>query len=88
MVSSEDSDSVSESNLESNKKSDSLYGVISAIHIISHEKIICLGNISTNSKKFLEIEELSMDVSTDCDGNSDLLDVGFVSKDCLSLIES
>lgn len=68
MVSSQDGYSVSEAHLKGDKKSHGLNRVVSAINIISHEQVVGVGRLATDSKQFAQVVELSVDVTTDRDG--------------------
>ena len=66
VVSSQDGYSVSEAHLKGNKKSHGLNRVVSAINIISHEQIVGVGRLATDSEQFAQVAELSVDVAADC----------------------
>ena len=63
MVSSENGEAVSESDFETNEKSDCLNGVVSTIDVVSHEQIVCLGWLAADTEKFLEVMELAVAVT-------------------------
>jgi len=80
MVSSQDGYSVLEARLQSDKESYCLNGVIATVDIISHEKIIGIWGLSANFKELLQVMELSMDVSTNCDWRFDGLYITLVRR--------
>jgi len=64
MVASKDGQSLWISHFQSDKESDSLNRVIASINVISHEQVISIRGLSSNLKKFAQVVELSMDVTT------------------------
>ena len=52
------------SDLKTNHKRDGLNRIIASVHIISHEEIIILWQLTTNSEQFNQIMELAVDVTT------------------------
>ena len=66
--------------LETNEHGDRFNRVIPPIDIIAHKEIVSVRSRSTNSVEFHEIMPLAVDVSADCDGSGDGLDVGFVHE--------
>ena len=68
MVTSEDGKSVPESDFEAHQEGDCLDWVVTSIDIISHEQIICLGRLSSNTEELLEIMELAVNVSANSHG--------------------
>ena len=68
MVSSENRESISEANLQTNQQRHCLHRVISSVHIVAHEQIVCLRRLAANTEEFLQVVELSVDVTADCDG--------------------
>jgi hypothetical protein len=48
MVSSENGDSARVSYLEADKESHGLNGIVSSVHIVSHEKVVVFREFSTN----------------------------------------
>ena len=49
--------------LERDKESDSLNAVVSSVHIVSHEQIVCVGRFAANAKELNQIMKLSMDIA-------------------------
>jgi len=85
VVSSKDSKSILKADLESDEKSDSLDGVVAAIDVVTHEEVVGVGRLTTNLKQFSQVVELTVNVTTDRDWSTDLLDVRFVNKDFFCL---
>ena len=85
MIASEDGESILEADLKGNKKSHSLNWVVTTVDIVAHEQIVRVRRLSTNFEKLSEVMELTVDVSADCDGSTDLLDVRLVNKDFFRL---
>jgi len=80
VVSSKQSDFVGIPCLQKKKVSKSLQTVISSVDKVTHEDIICFGKLSTGSKEFEEVKELSMNISTDCYRTAHRLYVGLFQK--------
>ena len=85
VVTSEDSESVLEADLESDEESDSLDGVVATINIIAHEQVVGVGRVATNLEEFSQVVELTVDVTTDSHGGAHLLHVRLVDQDLFSL---
>ena len=86
VVTSEDGDSVRVSDLEGDEESHSLNGVVSSVDVVSHEEIVVFGQLTSNSEKFFEIIELTVNITTDGDGSSDWLDIALVYENFLSFL--
>lgn len=50
--------------LESQQEEEGFDTVETAVHKVSHEEVVGLGDIAAYSEQFLEVVELSMDVTT------------------------
>jgi len=85
MVASKNSESVLEADFQSDKECHSLDRVVTTIDVVAHEQVVGIRWLSTNLEQFSEIMELPMDVSTNCDGCTDLLDIRLVNKDFFRL---
>jgi hypothetical protein len=75
VVTSQDSNSVREAHFKSDEKSDSLDRVVSAIDVVTHEKVVSVGRLATNFEELTQIVELTMDVTADCHWGTHLLHV-------------
>ena len=75
MVATKNGDSVSEAHFESNKQSDSLYTVVAAIDVITHEKVVCVRRLTSDFEKLAQVMELTVNITTDGDWRADLLHV-------------
>jgi hypothetical protein len=53
VISTENGQSILETHFQGDEESNSLYGVVSAIDIISHEKVVCVWGLSSDLEKFL-----------------------------------
>ena len=88
MIASKNSESILETDLQSDKKCHCLYRVITAIDVITHEQVVGVGGLSSNFEELSKVMELSMNIATDCDRCSYLLDIGFINQDFFCLCES
>ena len=52
MITAENRDSFLEAHFEADKKCDGLHGVVAAIDIITHEKVVGIGRTTTDLKEF------------------------------------
>ena len=86
VVSTENGQSILKTHFQGDKESNSLYGVVSAIDIISHEKVVCVWGLSAYLEKFLQVVELSVDITADRNWWAYWLHVRFVDQDFLSLL--
>ena len=80
VVSSENCDSVRVSDLERYKQRNCLNWIISAINVVSHEEIVVFWNLSSDFEEFLEIIELSMNISTNSYRSPYWLDVALIDQ--------
>ena len=76
VISSENCKSISEADLEADKESDSLHWVVTSIHIVTHEQVVRLRWLASDSEEFLQVVELPVDVTTDCHWGADYRHVG------------
>jgi CRISPR/Cas system-associated protein Cas5 (RAMP superfamily) len=77
VVSSEDGQSLFESDLDAEEQADGLERVISSIDVISQKEIVAVGNVSSNFEQLHQIVELAVHVSADVDWGSNIYDIGF-----------
>jgi hypothetical protein len=85
VIASQDNDTVGKANLQGHQEGHSLYRVVAAIHIVTHEKVILIWRRSTNSKQFDQVMELSMDVSTDGHRSTHLGHIGLINQNFFCL---
>ena len=88
MIASKNSESILETDLQSDKKCHCLNRVITAIDVITHEQVVGVGGLSSNFEELSKVMELSMNIATDCDRCSYLLDIGFINQDFFCLYKS
>ena len=55
MVAAEDRNPVAVAKLEGDKEGDCLYGVISSVDVIAHEKVVCVGRVAADAKQLRKI---------------------------------
>lgn len=85
VVSSENGDAVLVPHFEGDEKRDRFDRIESTINIISHEQIVRVRWFSTNTEELHQIVKLSMDISANCDGAFDRLDIRLVHENLTSL---
>ena len=88
MIASKNSESILETDLKSNKKCHCLDRVVTTIDVITHEQVVGIGWLSTNFEELSKVMELSMNIATNCDRCSHLLDIGFINQDFFCLYKS
>lgn len=71
--------------LEGNQKRHRFHRVIASIHIVTHEKIICVWNFPSNSKQLHQVMELTVYVSTNGHWRLHWLDICFLYQNLLGL---
>jgi hypothetical protein len=64
MISSDKSDALGVSHLEGKQEEESLHRIVTSIHEIAHEEVVCVGALTADFEKFLEVVKLAMDVTT------------------------
>ena len=62
--------------------------MVSAIHVISQEEVICVWNITTNSEQLNQVMELAVNVTTNGHGTTDGLNIRFLQEYFASLLVS
>ena len=65
-------------NLEGEQKEEGFNTVEATINKVSHEQVVCVGNIATVLKQLLQVIELAVNISTDGDGGVNPLDVALL----------
>lgn len=65
VVSTNQCDAIGITNLEREQKKECLDRVEAAIDKVTHEEIVCVGNIAANFEQFAEIVKLAVNVTTD-----------------------
>lgn len=78
VVATEDCDSLRVSDFESNEQGNSLYGVVSSINVVTHEKIVGIWVGTTDSEQLHQIMKLTVDITADCDRAFHWLNIGLV----------
>jgi hypothetical protein len=78
MVASQDGYSVFVADFQSDEKSDGFHGIITTIHVITHEQVIRIGTLTAYLEQLHEVMELAMDVTADGDGASNFLHIGLL----------
>lgn len=75
VVATQNGDSVLEAHFESYKQSDSLYTVVAAIDVITHEEVVCVWRLTSNFEKLTQVMELTVNITTYGDWRTHLLHV-------------
>jgi len=66
--------------LDSAENTHTLNTIVAAIHIVTHEEIICLGCTSADAKKLQQVMELAMYIAHDGDRRCDLVYICILTK--------
>ena len=53
---------------ERDQQRDRLHGIVTTVHVISHEEVICVRRRAADPKDLHEVMELRMDIATNDDG--------------------
>lgn len=83
VVATQDGDSILVSDLECHQERDGLDTVVASIDIVSHEQIVRVWRLATDSEQFNQIVKLSVNVTTHSDRTSDLLNAELFGEDLL-----
>ena len=75
VVTTSNSHAIRITNLESEEQGHGLNRVVTTIDVITHEKIVCLRGLATNSEELNKIVELTVNITADSDRAIDILDV-------------
>ena len=81
MVSTQNSDSVSVAHFEGHEQGHRLNRIVASVDVVSHEEVVGLRRLSTNSKQFFQIMELAVNVTANRHWSPYSHDVGFVGED-------
>jgi hypothetical protein len=81
VVTTQDGDTVFVTDLERNQQRHGLDRVVTSIDVVTHEEVVGIGWVATDTKELLKIMELTMHIATHCHWTLDWLDVGFVDQD-------
>lgn len=87
MVSSEDSDSVLEADLEGDEQGHGLHRVVPSVDVVTHEEVVRVGELSANHEKLTQVVELTVDIAADGHGSHHVLHVRLVDQDLFRLKE-
>jgi hypothetical protein len=85
VISSKNSNTMTEPNFQGHKQSYGLEGIVATIHVITHKKVVSLWTSSSNTKKLRQIVELSMDITTNRYWSSNRLHIRLLPQDFLRL---
>ena len=78
VVAPDEVDPVRVPHLQGQQQQEGLHAVEPAVHEVSHEQVVCVGNIATVLKQLLQVIELAVNISTDGDGGVNPLDVALL----------
>lgn len=85
VVSSQNGDTVTVSDLEGNKQGDSLHRVVATINVVAHEEVVSVGGLAADTEKLHQVVELTMNVTTHGNGTLDRLHILFLDEDFTGL---
>jgi hypothetical protein len=86
VIASKDCNSILVAHLEADEQRDSLNGIVTSIHIISHEEVVGIRRLASNSEQFDEVVPLTVNVSAHGHRAANSLDVGLILKNLSCLI--
>lgn len=69
VVTAQDGDAFFEADLQTQKKGHSFYGVVPAVHVVSHKQVVRVRRPASDLEEFHQIVELAVNITADCDGN-------------------
>ena len=64
------------SHLQADHQRHRLHRIVPSVHIVSQKQEVRVGRIAGDTEEFEKIVELAVDVTADCDGDADWLDIG------------
>lgn len=85
VVSPKDGDSIPVSDLQGHKEGDRLQGIISSVHVITHEQIVGFWALAADSEEFGQVIELPVNVPAHCDWCDYRLHIRFFLQDFFCL---
>ncbi len=62
--------------LQSDQESDSLDGVVPTVHVVSHEQVVRVGRLASDTEQLHQVMELTVNVATNRHRAFYFLDVG------------
>ena len=81
MVSSQDCDPGAEPDLEGDEERDSLHAVVSSVHVVAHEQVVCVRRLSSDPEQLHQVMELSMNISAHSHRTFHCLDIALFGQD-------
>lgn len=88
VVSSEDGDAVLVAHLQADEKGNCFHRVVTTIDVVSHEEVVGIRRLASNSEQLDEVIPLAMDVAAHRHWAAHALHVRLILKDFTSLITS
>ena len=52
--------------LEGDQEGDGLHTVVTSVHVISHEEIVCVGALPADPEQLHQVMKLAVNIATDC----------------------
>lgn len=86
MVAADERDAIGVADFEAEKEKERLQGIESAIDKITHEQIIGVRDISSDTEELHQVVELAVDITAYCDGSIHADDVPFLDEDLSGFI--
>lgn len=86
VVASEDCDSVWVSDLEDDQESHCFDRVVATVHIVTHEEVVVVGQLTSNFEKFLQVVELAVNISANGDWGSNRLHVALIDQNLFGFL--
>lgn len=86
VVASQDGYPRAESHLETDEETDGLYAVVSPVHIVAHEQVVCVRRLPPDAEQLHQIVELAVNIAANCHGAFHILYIAFFGQDLLGLL--
>lgn len=66
MVATQNGDAVLVADLERDEQRDGLDRVVTAVHVVAHEEVVCVRALAADTKQLHQVVELAVDVAAHC----------------------
>lgn len=86
VVSSGQGDAVLVTDFVAHQQRNRLDGVVTSVNVVTHEQVICLRGLTSDSKQFQQVVELTMHITTNGHRTFDRLYILFFTENGLCLI--
>ena len=81
MVAADEGDAVGVADFEAEEEEEAFEGVETAVDKVTHEEVVCIGDVTAYAEELHQVVELAVDVATYRNGGVDLHDVAFFDQE-------